>query len=85
MVNKNSIDNCLWNIQKILMKKYGCTAADREIAPLIWYINTGRASTPFLKKLINAKPFMIARKLHMDGSDVEIINRVKAYIGFVAE
>ena len=84
MVNKNIIYNCLWNIQKILMKKYGCTAADREIAPLIWYINTGRASTPFLKKLINAKPFMIARKLHMGGSDAEIIQRIKSYIGFTA-
>lgn len=82
MVNKNSIDNCIWNIKKILMEKYGCTAADREIAPLIWYINTGRASTPFLKMLISAKPFMIARKLHAGGSDVEIIERIKKYIGF---
>ena len=85
MVNKNSIDNCLWKIQRVLMTKYGCTAADREIAPLIWYINTGRASVPFLEKLIGAKPFMVARKLHMGGSDAEIIDRVKAYIGFVAE
>ena len=67
MVNKNTIDDCIWKIQKILMEKYGCTAADREIAPLIWYINTGRASTPFLKKLIDAKPFMIARKLVTHG------------------
>ena len=85
MISKNAINDCIWEIQKILMKKYGCTAADREIAPLIWYINTGRASTPFLKKLIDAKPFMVARRLHAGGSDTEIINRVKAYIGFVAE
>ena len=55
MVNKNTIDDCIWKIQKILMEKYGCTAADREIAPLIWYINTGRASTLFLKSLIDAE------------------------------
>ena len=85
MVSKNAIDDCLWKIQRVLMTKYGCTAADREIAPLIWYINTGRASVPFLEKLIGAKPFMVARKLHAGGSDTEIINRVKAYIGFVAE
>ena len=84
MVSKNSIDDCIWKIQKVLMTKYGCTAADREIAPLIWYINTGRASTLFLKSLIDAKPFMIARKLHMGGSDTEIIERVKTYIGFTA-
>ena len=84
MVNKNSIDNCIWKIQRVLMTKYGCTAADREIAPLIWYINTGRASVPFLEKLRGAKPFMVARKLHMGGSDSEIIQRIKTYIGFTA-
>ena len=82
MVNKNSIDDYIWKVQKILMEKYGCTAADREIAPLVWYINTGRASTPFLEKLLSAKAFMIARRLHAGGSDMEIIARVKACVGF---
>ena len=82
MVNKNSIDNCLWKIQRILMEKYGCTAADREIAPLVWYIETGRASTPFLEKLIAKKPYIVARRLHATGSDMEIIARVKACVGF---
>jgi len=81
MVSRNTIDTCVWNIKKVLMEKYGTMAADREIAPLVWYINTGRASTPFLKSLIDAKPFMIARKLHAGGSDAEIIDRIKAYIG----
>ena len=82
MVNKNSIDNCVWNIKKVLMEKYGTMAADREIAPLIWYIDTGRASTPFLEKLLSAKAFIVARRLHAGGSDMEIIARVKACIGF---
>jgi len=82
MVNKNSIDNCVWNIKKVLMEKYGTMAADREIAPLIWYIDTGRASTPFLEKLINAKAYMVARRLHAGGSDIEIIARIKACVGF---
>ena len=82
MVNRNTVDDCIWKIQKCLMEKYGCTAADREIAPLVWYINTGRASTPFLEKLINAKAYMIARRLHATGSDMEIIARVKACVGF---
>lgn len=82
MVNRNSIDNCIWNIKKVLMEKYGTMAADREIAPLIWYIETGRASTPFLEKLIAKKPYIVARRLHAGGSDMEIIARVKACIGF---
>lgn len=81
-VNQTTIDDGIWKIRKCLMEKYGCTAADREISPLVWYVNTGRASTLFLEKLLNAKAFMIARKLHAGGSDAEIIDRVKAYIGF---
>ena len=82
MVNRNTIDECIWKIQKCLMEKYGTMAADREIAPLVWYIETGRASTPFLEKLLSAKAFMVARRLHAGGSDMEIIARVKACIGF---
>lgn len=55
--------------------------AQIEIDCLLYYINSGRASTPFLKALVNAKPFMIARKLHMGGSDSEKIGRLKAYLG----
>lgn len=82
MVNRNTIDGCIWNIKKVLMEKYGTMAADREIAPLVWYIETGRASTPFLEKLIAKKPYIVARRLHAGGSDMEIIARVKVCIGF---
>ena len=76
----NRIDNFIWKTKLYLMRKYGCDAADREISPLAWYINTGRASVPFLKALIASKPFMVARILHKGGSDDEIISRVKAYV-----
>lgn len=80
-VNATTIGNFLWETEQRLMLAYGCDAAEREIAPLKWYINTGRASTAFLKKLFAAKPFMVARKLHMGGSDEEIIKRIRKYIG----
>lgn len=82
MVSRNTIDTCVWNIKKVLMEKYGTMAADREIAPLVWYIETGRASTPFLEKLIDKKPYIVARRLHAGGSDMEIIARIKACVGF---
>ena len=82
MVNRNTIDECIWKIQKCLMEKYGTMAADREIAPLVWYIETGRASTPFLEKLIAKKPYVVARRLHAGGSDMEIIARIKTCVGF---
>ena len=79
-INKTSIDCGLWAIQRNLMQKYGCDVAAGEMYPLLWYVNTGRASTEFLKRLINAKPFMIARILHRGGADAEIINRIKNYL-----
>ena len=80
-ISATRIESILWDIEYRLMVAYGSDAASREIAPLKWYINTGRASTSFLKKLIVAKPFMVARKLHAGGSDEEIIKRIRKYIG----
>ena len=75
-----SIDSVLWSVQFHLMRKYGCDTAARDVAPLRWYINTGRASVSFLKALVNAKPFMVARKLHQGGSDDAMIKRVSEYL-----
>ena len=65
-----------------LMSKYGYTQMLRDTDPLNWYIETGRASHDFLGKLIEKKPYMIARKLHEGGSYEDAIQRVKDYIGF---
>ena len=80
-INATSIETGLWHIQREMLTRWGCDAAEREIAPLRWYINTGRASTAFLKTLFVANPVMVARKLHMGGSDEEIIKRIRKYIG----
>lgn len=81
-VNATSIETFLWDVQRELMDRYGVDTANREITPLRWYIDTGRASTPCIKKMMEAKPFMLARKLHQGGSDAEIINRILKYIGW---
>lgn len=81
-VNATSIETFLWNVQRELMDRYGVDTASREIEPLRWYIDAGRASTPCIKKMMEAKPFMLARKLHQGGSTSEIINRILKYIGW---
>lgn len=81
-VNSTSIETFLWNVQRELMDRYGVDTAKREIEPLRWYVDTGRASTPCIKKMMEAKPFMLARKLHQCGSTSEIINRILKYIGW---
>lgn len=81
-VNYLSVENGLWKIQCCLSDKYGYTQAVRDMSPLNWYISTGRASVCFLRLLLGAKPFMIARILHAGGSDEEVLNRVKAYLHY---
>ena len=75
-----AIDSQIWEVQRYLMRKYGVDASDRETAPLKWWINTGRASTGFLRAFMEAKPFMIARQLHKGGSDQDVINRIISYL-----
>ena len=69
--------NKVWHV---LYSKYGVDTADREIDPLAWYINSARASVAFLNALVQVKPFMIARKLHMGGSYDETVQRIKDYL-----
>ena len=78
--SKTAIDENLWQIESYLMSRYGSDAAQREMHPLYWHIDTGRASTDFLKKLCASKPFMVGRILHKGGTYSEVIGRIKTYI-----
>ena len=79
-VDRVSTDVALWDIERYLMQKYGTDAAQSDMAPLRWYVETGRASVDFIRKLMIAKPFMVARKLHEGGSYDEALDRVKKLI-----
>lgn len=84
-VNRTSIETCLWHIERHLIDNYGTTVAAEDMAPLNWYIYSGRAPTDFIRRLMYAKPFMVARKLHMGGSHQEVVDRIKKYIGWEDE
>lgn len=75
-MSKTTIDTMLWHIQREIMQRYGVDAAARYIAPLTWYINTGRASISFLHALYNARPVLVARDLAKGGSYDEALERV---------
>lgn len=81
-VNRTSTDTCLWHIERELMQRYGVDRAKRYMEPLHYYISTGRASVEFIRKLMQAKPFMVARKLAKGGSTDEALKRVQSYIGY---
>ena len=75
-MSSTQIDTMLWHIQREAMQRHGCDQAERDMQPLLWYINTGRASTEFLRLLMNTRPVLVARDLHKGGSYEEVINRV---------
>lgn len=75
-MSRTKIDSMIWDIQRELMNRYGVTASERMVMPLVWYIDTGRASCNFLRALASVCPFLIARDLAKGGSDEEIINRI---------
>lgn len=82
-VNTQKTECCLWHIQRYLIERYGVDQSYHDLSPLTWYINTGRASIGFIQKLYEAKPFMIARKLHQGGSYEDVIDRICDYIDYV--
>jgi len=81
-ISRVTIETGLWAIQRYLIDKYGIDQSRIDVEPLAWYIQTGRAPLDFIRKVLTAKPFMVARKLHEGGSYDEVIRRVKDYIGF---
>ena len=74
------IDNQLWAVKKYLMPRVGVDQAAQDVAPLNWYIGTGRASVEFMRAFVQAKAYMIGRVLHKGGSYDEAIRRVKEYL-----
>ena len=81
-ISKTAIETGLWAIERYLIQHYGTAQAVRDMAPLNWYIGTGRASCDYLRSLLEAKPYVIARALHNGGSYDEALARIKAKIRF---
>ncbi len=57
------------------------TTARNACAAIVRYVNTGRAPTPFVKKLIEKTPSRIAEISLSGGSEEEILEKIKKYIG----
>ena len=77
-----AVETGLWHIQRYIMQHWGVDQSYQDIAPLAWYINTGRAAPDFIRAVLTAKPFMVGRKLHEGGTYDEVIQRIKDYIGY---
>lgn len=84
MFSSWQIDDAIFSIKMKIWKKTSSKESESLIAPLEWWINTGRASTPFLKALVfttERQKLTIANKLVQGGSYEEAIKRVRDYLG----
>lgn len=83
-ISAYSIDEYLWDVRKSMWKKLTMNETSVAIDPLKYYVETGRASVSFLHKLIQVKPYVMARYLIkiQDNSVDTIIELIKKKIGY---
>lgn len=81
-ISATGIIDYVYDVKTSLERQYGSRAAEVEVDPLVYYINTGRASCDFLRRLLATRPLLVARRLHAGGSSVEALQRVFALIKY---
>ncbi len=79
-------EDIIFGLYGILSPEIGITASERVIAPIIWYINTGRASAQFMKILARKDNLLKAAVIlnkHNGFSDYhEVLAEIKDAIGY---
>lgn len=72
-----SISEYIADLRLYIATKTNFITADRMIVPLVYYINTGRACTDFLKKLASTNFYSIYTILRKEKSIDETIKLLK--------
>ena len=72
------LENYFFNVQMCLVENHHIPFdfAGTMVSDLSWYTDTGRASVEWCKRLLNTKPYLVARRVAKGGSTNEIIKRV---------
>lgn len=76
-LSSTGIDSFLWDIRFALWKRHSESEMQRLVSPLVYWINTGRASTSNLKALLSMRICDIVKALELGGSDEEVISRLR--------
>ena len=81
-VSPRNIENYLYAVRRYVYTKQTQSLrpsldTDRICDPLVWYISTGRASTPFLCGLFQIQPWRVGRSLMKGGSVDEAVQRIE--------
>ena len=79
-VSQSGIDSFLWDVERAVYAKIGDTRkTENTISALVWYVNTGRASCDFLRKLFTFSPRVVANSLMKGGSDLTKSSALKRH------
>lgn len=85
-VSTNTIDDMIYSIKSKMCRNHTIAESEKYISPLVYYISTGRASTEFLRILINLterqKSTIANRLVKNYGNDKEAIESICQYIGY---
>lgn len=79
--SSTGIENYIADLKLYISGKEDSKTADRMISPLVYYINTGRASTDFIKNLLHMKFYSIYTVLRKQETDDRIIQLLKKKVG----
>jgi len=84
-INVYGIEEYLFDTRKAMWKTISVNDSNNVIYPLKWYIGTGRASLEFLRKMVQVKPFVMARFLLkiQDNSVDAAVDLIKRKIGYI--
>lgn len=77
VLSSSGIYNYMEDLKLYITKKEGTQAAERMLAPLVYYINTGRACTPFIKALLDTGFNSVYTVLKKNKSISETIDLLK--------
>ena len=82
-MNYQAVNNYIHKAVMYGTPRIGLDASYSVLAPLTWYIGTGRASYEFTARLAAKKPYRVFQVLHKasGGSYDDAIKAVKLYLG----
>lgn len=82
-MNYQAVENFIHKVVMYGAPRIGLDASRLVLAPLAWYIGTGRASYDFTARLATKKPYRVFQVLHKASgcSYDDAIKAVKLYLG----
>lgn len=80
-LSSDGISAFLWDVKReTWTRSENERAAENAVSALVWYVNTGRASTGFIKSLLTFSPRVVSNSLMKGGTDEQKIERLKKAI-----